>query len=108
MVIIDEIAGSTDYQNSVAIAYGIIKYLHNFNNVFSIISTHHQKLCYLAQNLNSLANHRMKIKMKNNFIEFSHQIEGGINGDIAAIEVARIADMPEEVIMEFNKIISHF
>jgi DNA mismatch repair protein MutS len=98
LVIIDEIGNSTTSKYGIALAFGIINYLHNFNFSLALISTHHQKLCTLAQNLSALQNYQMMVNSKNEGIEFSHKIVPGIASDILSIEVAKMTKLPAKVI----------
>jgi len=98
LIIIDEIGNSTTNKYGIALAYGIINYLHNFNFSLALISTHHQKLSILAQNLEALQNYQIITTNKNNDIEFSHKIIPGIAADILSIDIAQMTKLPNEVI----------
>ena len=98
LIIIDELGSSTSHQYGIALAFGIIKYLHDNSKSLALISTHYKQLCLLASELPALANYQISTEKTASQIKFSHKIKKGIADDSLAIDVANMTMLPKEVI----------
>ncbi|MGC8769734.1 MAG: endonuclease MutS2 [Brevinematia bacterium] len=95
VVLIDEIASSTEPKEGEAIAYGIIKKLIEKNTLF-VITTHYQGLKQIALTDKNVINASMEFD-EENFLPL-YRLQIGKYGKSYALTIARKYGLPEDII----------
>ncbi|MFV9875006.1 MAG: DNA mismatch repair protein MutS [Rickettsiales endosymbiont of Dermacentor nuttalli] len=104
-VILDEIGRGTSTYDGLAIAWSCLEYIHNKFKCRTLFATHYHELTKLVDNLSSLKCYSMKIKEWQEKIIFLHEvIEGNANRSYG-IYVAKLAGIPNLVIMRAEQIL---
>jgi DNA mismatch repair protein MutS len=107
LVIMDEIGRGTSTFDGLSIAWAVAEYLHdlNENGVKTLFATHYHELTELALTKTRVKNYNIAVKEWNDEIIFLRKlVEGGTNRSYG-IQVARLAGIPEKVIMRAKKIL---
>jgi len=107
LVIMDEIGRGTSTFDGLSIAWAVAEYLHDLKNegVKTLFATHYHELTELAQTKPRVKNYNIAVKEWNDQIIFLRKlVEGGTNRSYG-IQVARLAGVPDEVIVRAKKIL---
>jgi len=108
LVIMDEIGRGTSTFDGLSIAWAVAAYLHDLNakGVKTLFATHYHELCELASLKSRVKNYNIAVKEWNDEIIFLRKlVKGGTNRSYG-IQVARLAGIPEEVIIHARKKLS--
>ena len=109
LVIMDEIGRGTSTFDGLSIAWAVAEYLHDLkrNGVKTLFATHYHELTELALSKPRVKNYNIAVKEWNDEIIFLRKlVEGGTNRSYG-IQVARLAGIPDDVIMRAKKILYH-
>jgi DNA mismatch repair protein MutS len=98
LVILDEVGRGTSTFDGIAIAQAIIEYISQKIQTRCLFATHYHELTKLAEHLPRIANYNMACQKSNNTIIFLHKIIKGTSDGSFGIDVARLAQLPEEII----------
>ena len=98
LVILDEIGRGTATYDGLSIAWAAIEHLHDSNRCRALFATHYHELTALAQKLDRLACHTMRIKEWQGSVVFLHEVAPGAADRSYGIHVARLAGLPEAVL----------
>ena len=100
LVIMDEIGRGTSTQDGMSIAYAIIDYLKN-NAIKTLFATHYHELTYLGdKDVNLLT---LEVSNENNQIKFLRKVIPGVAKSSYALQVAKLAGMPYQVLKNASK-----
>lgn len=106
LLLFDELGRGTSTYDGIALAQSIIEYLCDHNNPITLFSTHYHELVTLEETNNNVKNIHVKAIKENNELVFLHKVhEGGVEKSYG-IEVARLANLPMDVIARANLIIN--
>ena len=108
LVILDEIGRGTSTHDGIAIAWAVLKYLHDKINCRTLFATHYHELTQLKEHLARVATYTMEIKEWNEEIIFMHKIISGIADSSYGVHVAQLAGLPDEVIDIAEKVLQNF
>ena len=107
LVLMDEIGRGTSTYDGISIAQAIIEYLHNSKfSPKTMFSTHYHELCDLEDKLPRLKNFRLSIIEKDGKIIFVRRLEKARSTHSFGINVAKLAGVPNEIILRANEILS--
>ncbi len=98
LVILDEVGRGTSTFDGIAIAQAIIEYISQKIQARCLFATHYHELTKLAEHLPGISNYNMACQKNNNSIIFLHKIIKGTSNGSFGIDVARLAQLPEEII----------
>ena len=107
LVILDEIGRGTSTFDGLSIAWAVAEYLHDLNGkgVKTLFATHYHELIALDQTKPRVKNYNIAVKEFNDNIIFLRRlVEGGTNRSYG-IQVARLAGVPECVIVRAKDIL---
>lgn len=107
LVIIDEIGRGTSTFDGLSIAWAVAEYLHDVydKGVKTLFATHYHELTQLADSKPRVKNFNIAVKEWNDEIIFLRKlVEGGTNRSYG-IQVARLAGLPESIILNAKKIL---
>lgn len=98
LVILDEVGRGTSTFDGIAIAQAIVEYISQKIHARCLFATHYHELTKLEEHLSGITNYYMSCKKNNNSIIFLHKIIKGSSSGSFGIDVARLAQLPEEII----------
>ena len=105
-VILDEIGRGTSTYDGLSIAWSVAEYLNEKVGCRTLFATHYHELTALPRvSLPGIANFSVAVKEYGNEIIFLRQIVPGNATRSYGIHVARLAGVPEEVIVRANQIL---
>ena len=106
LVILDEIGRGTATYDGLSIAWAAIEHLHDGNRCRALFATHYHELTALAQKLDRLACHTMRIKEWQGKVVFLHEVTPGAADRSYGIHVARLAGLPEAVLARAEEVLT--
>lgn len=105
LVILDEIGRGTATFDGLSIAWAVIEHLHNATRCRSLFATHYHELTELADSLDALSCHSMKVKEWKGELVFLHEVIAGSADRSYGIHVARLAGLPAPVLARAGEIL---
>jgi len=105
LVILDEIGRGTATYDGLSIAWAALEYLHDANACRALFATHYHELTVLAENLNDLAPHHMKVQDWQGEVVFLHEVASGTADRSYGIHVAKLAGLPVDVIARAEQVL---
>ncbi|MCI5836010.1 MAG: DNA mismatch repair protein MutS [Firmicutes bacterium] len=105
LILFDELGRGTATFDGMALAQSIIEYIHNKIKCKTLFSTHYHELTDLENNLKNLKNIHVSAYEENGNITFLHKIKEGSVDKSYGIHVAKLANLPDEVINRASDIL---
>jgi DNA mismatch repair protein MutS len=105
LILFDEIGRGTATYDGMALAQGMIEYIHEKIKAQTLFSTHYHELTVLDQTLSRLTNLCVKAKEENEKMIFLHQVEKGTTDKSYGIQVASLAHLPKSLITRSKQIL---
>jgi len=106
LILFDELGRGTATFDGMALAQAIIEYIHNKIGAKTLFSTHYHELTDLENNLKHLKNIHVSAHEENGNITFLHKIKEGSVDKSYGIHVAKLANLPEELIKRAGDILA--
>jgi len=106
LILFDELGRGTATFDGMALAQAIIEFIHNKIGAKTLFSTHYHELTDLENNLEHLKNIHVSAHEENGNITFLHKIKEGSVDKSYGIHVAKLANLPEELIKRAGMILS--
>lgn len=108
LIILDEVGRGTSTYDGVSIAWAVSEYLNNPERIGArtLFATHYHELTRLEEEYQGIKNYNVLVKEDSDGVHFLHRIGEGRADDSYGIEVARLAGLPEEIIISAQKILS--
>ncbi len=106
LVIMDEVGRGTGTLDGVAIAWAVSEYLLSKIRCRTLFATHYHELTTMG--LPGMCNMRMAVHEHEGSISFPKRLEKGASGGSYGIHVARLAGLPEPVVIRASDIEAHF
>ncbi|MFA5560427.1 MAG: DNA mismatch repair protein MutS [Acholeplasmataceae bacterium] len=106
LILFDEIGRGTATYDGMALAQGMIEYIHEKIMAQTFFSTHYHELTALEESLERLINLSVKAKEEKNTMVFLHQVEKGASDRSYGLQVAALAHLPKSL-LERSKQILH-
>ncbi len=100
LVVLDEIGRGTSTYDGLAIAWGVIEYLHNHpqRRAMTLFATHYHELIQLAEKLPHIRNYNVAVSEDTGKVVFLHKVIPGGADRSYGIHVAQLAGLPANVI----------
>lgn len=108
LILFDELGRGTATYDGIALAQAIIEYIHDNIHCKTLFSTHYHELTNLDKKLKYLKNVHVSAYEENGKITFLHKIKDGSVDKSYGIHVARLADLPNDLIQRADQILSHY
>ena len=105
LILFDELGRGTATIGGMALAQSIIEYIHNNIKCKTFFSTHYHELTDLENNLKNLKNVHVSAHEEDGNITFLHKIKEGSIDKSYGIHVARLANLPTELIKRAAEIL---
>ena len=105
LIIFDELGRGTATFDGMALAQAIIEYINKHIHAKTMFSTHYHELTDLENNLGGLKNIHVSAFEEDGNITFLHKIKEGSVDKSYGIHVAKLANLPNELIKRANQIL---
>jgi len=105
LIILDEIGRGTGTYDGISLARAIAEYIITKINATTLFATHYHILTELAEDFSQVANFHMTVREYAGKMRFLYQMEEGGSSRSFGVEVAKLTDMPKEVIRNAEKIL---
>jgi DNA mismatch repair protein MutS len=109
LIILDEIGRGTSTFDGISIAWSVVEYLHEKNQLGAktLFATHYHELTELSLILERVKNYNVQVREWNDKIIFLRKIvEGGADKSYG-IQVARLAGLPNTVLSRAKEVLSN-
>ena len=106
LILLDEVGRGTSTYDGLAIAWAAIEYLHARVRAKTLFATHYFELTELAEQLAGVKNYHVSVKETGGGIVFLRKVEPGAADRSYGIEVAKLAGLPNEVIMRAREVLT--
>ncbi len=105
LVLLDEMGRGTATFDGLALAWAALEHIHNSLGARTLFATHYHELTLLADQLPRLRNARVSVKETGGGIVFLHTIEPGAASKSYGIDVARLAGVPQKVLVRARQVL---
>ncbi|TQQ84713.1 DNA mismatch repair protein MutS [Peptacetobacter hominis] len=106
LVILDEVGRGTSTYDGISLAWSIVEYIHEKIKCKTLFATHYHELTDLEDEFESVKNYSIDVKDNGKDIVFLRKIVPHAADKSYGIYVAKLADIPEEVIKRSSEILS--
>ncbi len=106
LVILDELGRGTATFDGLSIAWAVVEYIHDNLKCKTLFATHYHQLCELENYMSRVVNYHISIKEHGDHIIFLRKIVRGGSDRSFGIQVARLAGLPDEIIIRAKKILN--
>jgi DNA mismatch repair protein MutS len=105
LVLLDEVGRGTATFDGLSIAWAVVEALHAQARPRTLFATHYHELTELEQLLPGVKNVHVSVQETGNEIVFLRRVEPGSADKSYGIEVARLAGLPNDVIVRAREIL---
>ncbi|MGA8302791.1 MAG: DNA mismatch repair protein MutS [Thermoplasmata archaeon] len=105
LVLLDEVGRGTSTFDGLAIAWATLRHLHDTTRARSILATHYHQLTELVESLTAAQNAHLAVRDGPDGIVFLHRLVPGSTDRSYGIHVARLAGVPEGVLVEAERLL---
>ena len=107
LILFDEVGRGTATFDGLSIAWAIVEYLHNTNNISArtLFATHYHELSVLEDQLLRLKNYHIAVKEHNDKIIFLRKIIEGSGDKSYGIQVAKMAGLPISIVNRAKEVL---
>lgn len=108
LIILDEIGRGTSTYDGLSIAWAVVEFIHGAGDKGpkTFFATHYHEITQLEKSLQRLSNYRVCVKEWNDEIIFVRRIEKGAADKSYGIQVARLAGLPQKVIVRAKEVLA--
>jgi len=106
LILLDEVGRGTSTYDGLAIAWAAVEYLHARVRAKTLFATHYFELTELAEQLSGVKNFHVSVKETGSGIVFLRRVEPGAADRSYGIEVAKLAGLPNEVILRARDVLA--
>lgn len=109
LVILDEVGRGTSTYDGVSIAWAVSKYINNSDKIGArtLFATHYHELTRLEEEFSGIKNYNVLVEEDEDGVHFLHKIVPGKANQSYGIEVARLAGLPQQIIINAQQILQH-
>tara|TARA_Y100001936_G_scaffold239040_1_gene271589 strand:+ start:26124 stop:28712 length:2589 start_codon:yes stop_codon:yes gene_type:complete len=110
LAILDEIGRGTSTYDGLAIATAIVEFIHNTPSVAckTLFATHYHEMTEISSYLPRVCNLKVQVSEDKDDVIFLHKIVKGAANKSYGVHVAKLAGIPENVIIRAGKILKSF
>lgn len=108
LLILDEVGRGTSTYDGLSLAWSILEFLSAKDLIFArtLFATHYHELNMLEGRIRGIFNAHVEVEEKDGEVLFLHRIHDGGTDDSYGIEVARLAGVPQDVLLRAKEILS--
>ena len=109
LIILDEVGRGTSTYDGVSIAWAVSRYINDPERIGArtLFATHYHELTSLAEEYSGIKNYNVLVEEDEKGVHFLHKIVPGKANQSYGIEVARLAGLPQEIIIDAQTILKH-
>lgn len=108
LVLLDEIGRGTSTYDGISIAWAITEYLHEHpSRAKTLFATHYHELNEMGDSFGRIKNYNVLVKELKNQVLFLRKLVPGGSQHSFGIHVAKMAGMPQQVLVRAGKILKH-
>jgi len=107
LVLLDEIGRGTSTFDGLALAWAVSEELHAGKGVKTLFATHYHQLTDVAKILDRSVNCHMQAKEDGHELTLLHRVAEGPTDASFGIHVAKMAGVPEEVLVRARKVLKN-
>ena len=107
LVLLDEIGRGTSTFDGLALAWAVSEELHAGKGVKTLFATHYHQLTDVAKILDRSVNCHMQAKEDGHELTLLHRVAEGPTDASFGIHVAKMAGVPEEVLVRARKVLNN-
>ncbi len=105
LILLDEIGRGTATYDGLALAWGVAEFIHDRIGAKTLFATHYHEITVLADRLDGVVNLQVRVKESGDKIIFLRRVEPGAADRSYGIEVARLAGLPQTLILRAREIL---
>jgi len=105
LLLFDELGRGTSTYDGMSLAGSIITYISKSLKCKTMFSTHYHELTNMSDYIDGIKNVHVSIEEKDGNVLFLHKVMDGAVDRSYGINVAKLANLPKEVIDEANKLL---
>lgn len=105
LVVLDELGRGTSTHDGMALAWGIARHLAEEVRGKTLFATHYRELARLADEIDGACNLHAKAREWKGEVVFLHRIAPGVSERSYGLHVARLAQLPESVLREAERVL---
>ncbi len=106
LILLDEVGRGTSTYDGLAIAWAAVEYLHARVRAKTLFATHYFELTELAEQLSGVKNYHVSVKETGGSVVFLRRVEPGAADRSYGIEVAKLAGLPNEVVVRAREVLA--
>ncbi|MFZ1129636.1 MAG: DNA mismatch repair protein MutS [Terriglobales bacterium] len=106
LILLDEVGRGTSTYDGLAIAWAAVEYLHARVHAKTLFATHYFELTELAEQLAGVKNYHVSVKETGGSVVFLRRVEPGAADRSYGIEVAKLAGLPNEVVVRAREVLA--
>jgi len=106
LILLDEVGRGTATYDGLAIAWAAIEYLHARVRAKTLFATHYFELTELAEQLSGVKNYHVSVKEVGGSVVLLRKVEPGAADRSYGIEVAKLAGLPNEVVVRAREVLA--
>ena len=106
LILLDEVGRGTSTYDGLAIAWAAVEYLHSKVRAKTLFATHYFELTELAEQLSGVKNYHVSVKETGGSVVFLRRVEPGAADRSYGIEVAKLAGLPNEVVVRAREVLA--
>ena len=106
LILLDEVGRGTSTYDGLAIAWAAIEHLHARVHAKTLFATHYFELTELAEQLSGVKNYHVSVKEAGGSVVFLRKVEPGAADRSYGIEVAKLAGLPNEVVVRAREVLA--
>ena len=107
LILLDEVGRGTSTYDGLSIAWAILEYISKHIKAKTMFSTHYHELTSLEGELEGVKNYKVMVKEFGGDVMFLHKIGRGSANRSFGIEVAKLAGLPEELLVRAKQILEY-
>ncbi len=108
LILFDELGRGTATYDGMSLAKAILEYVAKNIKCKTLFSTHYHELTSLDKEFLNIKNVHVAAKEEGSMITFLHKVENGPADKSYGIHVARLAEMPEELLTRASEILNSY
>ncbi len=106
LVLFDELGRGTSTYDGISIAWAIVEYIHEQRgHAKTLFATHYHELNEMEQSFSRIRNYNVSVREVNGKVIFLRKLVRGGSEHSFGIHVAKLAGMPESIIIRANEIL---
>ncbi len=107
LILFDELGRGTSTYDGISIAWAIVEYIHNYNNLHpkTLFATHYHELNEMEKTHERIVNVNVSVKEIDGKVVFLRKLAKGGSEHSFGIHVARLAGMPRSIVNRAEQVL---